>query len=147
MTFLQLFENNFSTTFPEIFLVLAICLLLVYGVVFSTSLALNLPIMTRTMGWLSIQTLAIACLLVIYTPINEITLFNGVLYHDFFTRYVKIFILLAAIACLLSSFDYLKKERVNAFEYFILLLIATLGMILIVSSNDLVSMYLAIEMQ
>jgi proton-translocating NADH-quinone oxidoreductase chain N len=147
MTFLQLFENNFSTTFPEIFLVLAICLLLVYGVVFSTSLALNLPVMTRTIGWLTIQILVIACLLVVYTPINEITLFNGVLYHDFFTRYVKTFILLAAIACLLSSFDYLKKEQVNAFEYFILLLIATLGMILIVSSNDLVSMYLAIEMQ
>ena len=147
MTFLQLFENNFSTAFPELFLVLSIYLLLVYGVVFSTSLAQNLPVMTRTMGWLSILTLAITCLLVAFNPIEELSLFNGVLYHDFFTRWVKTFILLAAIACLLASFGYLKKERVNAFEYFILFLIATLGMIFIVSSNDLISMYLAIEMQ
>jgi hypothetical protein len=89
MTFLQLFENNFSTAFSELFLVFAICLLLVYGVVFSTSLAQGLPVMTRTMGWLSIQTLAIACLLVIYTPIEELSLFNGVLYHDYFTRFVR----------------------------------------------------------
>jgi proton-translocating NADH-quinone oxidoreductase chain N len=147
MTFLQLFENNFSTAFSEMFLVFAICLLLVYGVVFSTSLAQGLPVMTRTMGWLSIQTLAIACLLVIYTPIEELSLFNGVLYHDYFTRFVKTFILLAAIGCLLSSFDYAKKERMNAFEFFILFLIAVLGMNLIVASNDLISMYLAIEMQ
>jgi proton-translocating NADH-quinone oxidoreductase chain N len=147
MTFLQLFENNFSTVFSELFLVFAICLLLVYGVVFSTSLAQGLPVMTRTMGWLSIQTLAIACLLVIYTPIEELSLFNGVLYHDYFTRFVKTFILLSAIGCLLSSFDYFKKERVNAFEFFVLFLIATLGMNLIVASNDLISMYLAIEMQ
>ena len=147
MTFLQLFENQFSTVFPEIFMVVSVNLLLIYGVFFSTSSARSLPIITRVMAWLSIQTLGITCLLVINTPIVELGLFNGVLYHDTFTRYVKVFILLAAMVCLLVSFDYFKRERVNAFEYHVLFLIAVLGMILIVSSNSLITMYLAIEMQ
>jgi proton-translocating NADH-quinone oxidoreductase chain N len=60
---------------------------------------------------------------------------------------VKVFLLAAAICCISASFNYLKVERLNAFEYFILLLIAIVGMMLIVSSYDLISMYLAIEMQ
>jgi len=147
MSFLSLFDNHFSTTFPESFLLLAISLLLVYGVVFSTSLSQNLPVMTRSMGWLSILSLGIVCLLVLYTPSKELSLFHGVLYHDTFTRFVKVFILGGAILCLVASFDYFKRERINAFEYLILFMIATLGMLLIVASNDLISMYLAIEMQ
>lgn len=147
MNFLDLFENNFKVVLPEIYMVLALSFLLMYGVIFSTSLKYNLPIITRGVAWLSIQTLFIALLLTLNNPIDHLVIFHGTLVHDYFTTIVKIFLLSAALCCIVASFTYLKRERLNAYEYLILLLIATLGMMLIVSSYDLISMYLAIEMQ
>jgi NADH-quinone oxidoreductase subunit N len=43
--------------------------------------------------------------------------------------------------------DYMKQEQINAFEYIILILFAILGMLFLVSSQDLITFYLAIEMQ
>jgi hypothetical protein len=54
MVFLELFRNDFTTLFPEAFLVLAVSALLLYGVVYSTSFVDDLPVLTRPMGWLSI---------------------------------------------------------------------------------------------
>jgi len=45
------------------------------------------------------------------------------------------------------SFQYFETERMQNFEYLILILLSTLSMFLLVSSYDLISMYLAIEMQ
>ena len=45
------------------------------------------------------------------------------------------------------SLDYIKKERINSFEYVVLILFASFSMLFIVSSYDLISMYLAIELQ
>jgi NADH-quinone oxidoreductase subunit N len=116
-------------------------------VVYSTSFGHGLPVLTRPMGWLSIQALGLALLLVLWTPLPEASLLYGVLYHDLFTRWLKVFLLLGAIGSLVASLAYLRGEAVNAFEYFILILLATLGLSLIVSANDLLSMYLAIELQ
>jgi NADH-quinone oxidoreductase subunit N len=85
--------------------------------------------------------------LVVFTPLPEASLLYGVLYHDLFTRWLKIFVFLGAIGSLVASLAYLRGEAVNAFEYFILVLLATLGLCLILSANDLLSMYLAIELQ
>jgi proton-translocating NADH-quinone oxidoreductase chain N len=147
MVFLELFRNDFTTLFPEAFLVLAVSALLLYGVVYSTSFVDDLPVLTRPMGWLSIQALGLTLLLVVFTPLPEASLLYGVLYHDLFTRWLKIFVFLGAIGSLVASLAYLRGEAVNAFEYFILVLLATLGLCLILSANDLLSMYLAIELQ
>jgi|TARA_B110000208_G_C11750864_1_gene423385 proton-translocating NADH-quinone oxidoreductase chain N len=147
MDFFDLFENNFKVVLPEIYIVLALMFLLMYGVIFSTSLTYNLPVITRGLAWLTMQTLFIALLLTLNNPIDHLIIFHGTLVHDYFTTIVKIFLLTAALCCISASFTYIRKERLNAFEYLILILIATLGMMCIVSSYDLISMYLAIEMQ
>lgn len=141
MPFLKLFENDFTTLFPEAFLALALLGLLIFGVVYSTSFAHDLPVLTRPMGWLSIQALGLALLLVLWTPLPEASLLYGVLYHDLFTRWLKVFLLLGAIGSLVASLAYLRGEAVNAFEYFILILLATLGLSLIVSANDLLYVF------
>ena len=91
MNFIDLFENNFKVVLPEIYLITALLFLLMYGVVFSTSLTYNLPIITRGIAWLSIQTLFIALLLVLNNPIDHLVIFHGTLVHDFFTSMVKVF--------------------------------------------------------
>lgn len=74
-------------------------------------------------------------------------LFNSVLIVDDLTILIKTIILLSALSSILIASSYIIKQRLNSFEYIILILFSTLGMLLIVSSYDLISMYLAIELQ
>jgi NADH-quinone oxidoreductase subunit N len=59
---------------------------------------------------------------------------------------MKAFVLLSSIFCILMSMNYLEFKKVNTFEYFILLLLATLGMLCLISSYDLMSLYMSIEL-
>ena len=54
-----LFKNDFQSLFPEIFLVTAGILLLIYGVVFSTSKDKNYPLLLINISWLSLLTLSL----------------------------------------------------------------------------------------
>nr|AGH24312.1 NADH dehydrogenase subunit 2 [Reclinomonas americana ATCC 50633] len=147
MNFLTFFENDIKVLFPELFLTISILALLVYGVMYSTSALYNYPIMIKTTGWLSIQVLFITILLTINNPIHNQTIMNNLLIADYFGTVTKTVLLISSLVAILISFDYIQKERINFFEYMILILLATLGMLLIISSYDLMSMYLAIEFQ
>jgi NADH-quinone oxidoreductase subunit N len=71
---------------------------------------------------------------------------NNLLIIDPFTTFMKAFVLLSSIFCILMSMNYLEFKKVNTFEYFILLLLATLGMLCLISSYDLMSLYMSIEL-
>jgi NADH:ubiquinone oxidoreductase subunit 2 (subunit N) len=62
---------------------------------------------------------------------------------------IKTIILLSALSSILISLDYMgtKNQKINSFELILLILFSTLGMLFIVSSYDLITMYLAIELQ
>jgi NADH-quinone oxidoreductase subunit N len=60
---------------------------------------------------------------------------------------IKTIVALSALASILISLDYIRNQKINSYEYFILILFSTLSMLLIISSYDLISMYLAIEFQ
>jgi NADH-quinone oxidoreductase subunit N len=66
---------------------------------------------------------------------------------DPFAVFFKVLILLASILTLAISQDYMEKQDIPRFEYVILLIFATLGMMLMVSANNLLSLYLGLEMQ
>jgi NADH-quinone oxidoreductase subunit N len=66
---------------------------------------------------------------------------------DLLTANVKQILLLSTICCLFIFEENLLRQQINNFEYFILILCAVLGLLFLVSSYDLISMYLAIEMQ
>jgi len=141
------FTNNLEVFLGELYLSLSILSLLIYGVIYTTSKYYNYPILIKNVSWLSVQVLLISILLIYNNPIPTMTIFNHVLIHDNFTSFIKLVILSATVICILISFNYIKSEKLNYYEYVILILIATLGMLLLVSSYDLISMYLAIEMQ
>ena len=76
----------------------------------------------------------------------ERTLFEGMLMHDGFTVFFTLlFCGIGAIAVLLS-WDYVKRTRINQAEYYALLLSATLGMIIMAASNDLITIFLGLEL-
>ena len=74
-------------------------------------------------------------------------LFNGAFVDDRFARFMKILTLAGSAFTLILSFDYMRRERILRFEYPILILLSTVGMMLTISANDLISLYLALEFQ
>ncbi len=74
------------------------------------------------------------------------TLFGGMFVHDGFTVFFTLlFCAIGAVAVLLS-WDFVKRTRINLAEYYALLLTATLGMILMAASNDLITIFLGLEL-
>ena len=73
-------------------------------------------------------------------------LFEGMMVHDGLTLFfTMLFLGISAVAVLLS-WDYIKRTRINQTEYYALLLAATLGMILMAASNDLITIFLGLEL-
>lgn len=94
---------------------------------------------------------AIAALLVFafagYIFNGQGSAFDGAFISDDFGRYVKTLIGLAAAATLWFTRDYFKDEKLDQFEYSVLLLFAVLGMGIMVSSGNLLTLYIGLEMQ
>ena len=150
MEHFDIFQNHFKTLIPELFFISSTFILLLYGVIYNPSAYYKFPILTKPIGWLAIQTLFITVLLLTnhQTEASSVIL-NNVLINDDFTLVIKTIILLSALSSILISHDYMgtKNQKINSFELILLILFSTLGMLFIVSSYDLITMYLAIELQ
>ena len=72
--------------------------------------------------------------------------FAGQYVADPFSRFMKLLILVGAAASLLLAIDFNEREKLNRFEFPLLALFATLGMMVMVSANDLMSLYLGLEL-
>ena len=142
-----LFENDFIIVLPEIFLVIATIVLLVYGVVYTTSKQKNYPILHTNITWLSLLSLLMTFLLMINNPIKNSIIFYNTLIFDDLSFFLKTLILFGAFFSIAISINYIIKESLNAFEYVILILLSTCSMLFLASSADFISMYLAIELQ
>jgi len=163
VNFLDLFENDFLAIFPEIFLLNAIFILLFFGLLVGTkkskeSLAngvsievkadfLKEPPLLKNIGWLTLWTLNLTLVLLYHNPITQSVLFYNSLLIDDFTYIFKFLLILSSFCAILLSLDYLKQEKLNAFEFIILLLFSILSMLLMISSYDFISFYLTIEFQ
>lgn len=144
---LFLFDTDFQSLFPEIFLIGAGIFLLIYGVIWSTSKEKNYPLILTNLSWLSLLALVLTFLLVLNSPIQNAHLLYNTLLIDDFTTFLKGFILFSSFFCIFMSLDYIKQESLNAFEYILLIVLSTSSMLFLVSSADLISLYLAIELQ
>ncbi|MBA2125138.1 NADH-quinone oxidoreductase subunit NuoN [Hyphomicrobium methylovorum] len=100
----------------------------------------------RGVSWLAIG-LLVAALVAMFAQSGSVTLFEGALISNAMTRFLNILILVAAAMSLLLTFDDFGRARLMVFEYPVLVVLATLGMLLMVSANDLIALYLGLEMQ
>ncbi|TMQ63666.1 MAG: NADH-quinone oxidoreductase subunit N [Candidatus Eisenbacteria bacterium] len=73
-------------------------------------------------------------------------LFDGMFVHDTFTVFFTLLFCGIAALSVLLSWDYVKRMRINQAEYYALLLAATLGMIVMSASNDLITIFLGLEL-
>ena len=77
---------------------------------------------------------------------SEGTAFLGQYVSDAFSRFAKVLILLGAAVGLVLALDFNEKAGLARFEYSVLMLFATLGMLVMVSANDLMSLYIGLEL-
>jgi len=124
---------------PELFLSLAIMTFLMIGVFVKKSFKL--------INLLTILSLIFAIALILNQPNEIIKIFNESYIIDRLSIFMKVLTLLFCLFVLLSSRDYVKSNGIDKIEYPIIILSSTLGMILMISSYDLIVFYLGLELQ
>ena len=139
---------NLIPALPELFLVCTAMALLMLGV-FQKAGAKGEDVRTgRFVSNLGAIGLFLTLLLVV--PIAD----NGTAYtfanmfvSDPFAVFMKVLILIASATALVMSQDYMHRQGIARFEFPVLVLFATVGMMMMVSANDLISLYVGLEMQ
>lgn len=87
-----------------------------------------------------------AAVLVILEPGTRIETFGGSFVVDNFSRFMKVLVLLGSAATIVLSIDYFRQKKIHRFEFGILVLTATAGMMVMISARDLVMLYLGLEL-
>jgi len=147
MDFSLLYQNNFKMFFPEIFLATSILVLTLHGTFIATSRNLGFPLIMRSFSKLCILVLFLTFLLLSNNSCFFMLTYQNTFIFDFLTSNVKQILVIFTIVCLAISEDSVINNQLNRFEYLLLILCAILGLFFLVSSYDLISLYLAIEMQ
>ena len=131
-----LFENHFKVFLPEIYIITITLFLLIIGVVFSNIKKYSYSYYVKEMGYFTVVTLFFTLLLIINNPLVDITIFNNLFIVDDFTIFFKSFALIATIICIIISTDFVNKSKINSFEYLILILCSSFGLLCLISSFD-----------
>ena len=132
--------TNINLVLPEIFISLALMFFLIIGVFKknSSNLIYNLSILSL---------IILLALIVNLTSINETSLFNESYKIDELSTFMKILTIFSAIFVMLTSSKYLKLTKIFKIEYPVLILCSILGMMVMISSNDLIVFYMGLELQ
>lgn len=101
---------------------------------------------TRTVTWLSIALLIVTGFLVLMLPAGKLTTFGGSFIVDDFARFLKILALIGSAVTLILSAEFLSSPSGRIFEYSILVLLSTVGMMVLISAGDLIMLYLGLEL-
>ena len=96
---------------------------------------------------LAVVFMGLALVFVFAIPNSEITIFDGLLINDPFAKFMKSLVLIGAMLTLIMGYGYRKRGELVNFEYPVLILFATLGMLLMISANNLMALYIGIELQ
>lgn len=125
---------------PELVLIVGALALLMYGVFAGES-------STRTVNLAAVVVILVAGVLVATSGSDRVLTFGDSFVVDGFSRFMKLLTLIGSGAAIVMSMDYLKAEKVQRFEYPVLILLATVGMMMMLSANDLIALYLGLELQ
>ena len=131
---------DLTAALPEVFLACAGMALLMLGV-FRGEGSLRLVMS------LSVVAIVIAAALLIVPARPATIAFGGLFVTDTFGDFMKLLVLIGAAVTMIMSLRFVEREQMARFEIPILMLFATLGMLMMVSANDLISLYIGLELQ
>jgi len=124
---------------PEIVLAIGAMLLLMVG-------AFRGERATNGIDGTAILLLMLTGLIVIWLPPGKLVTFGGSFVVDEFARFLKLLALTGSAVAILMSSNYLAAEKQQKFEYSILILLSTTGMMMLISAADLIALYLGLEL-
>ncbi len=124
---------------PEIVLVIGAMVLLMVG-------AFRGERATSGIDIAAILLLVFTGLIVVWLPGDKLVTFGGSFVVDGFARFLKLLALAGSAVAILMSANYLAAERQQRFEYSILIVLATAGMLMLISAADLIALYLGLEL-
>src|SRR5438270_14015473 len=102
--------------------------------------------MTRLVTALAICLLVVTGALELMLPAGKLTTFGGSFIVDDFARFLKLLALIGSAATLILATEFLSDPSRRIFEYSILVLLSTLGMMVLISAGDLIILYLGLEL-
>ena len=137
---MNLFLNDLLLIIPQFFLLFSAIILLMLGSFTKKNSA-------KIVVYFSVLTLFLVTFLEILMPWDIHVIFNNSLVENGFSRFVKSIIFMSSAFVIILSSKWLIRYDEKAFEYPILILFSSLGMSLMISANDLITLYLAIELQ
>lgn len=138
MNFLQNYDAVASL--PEVVLACLAMALLMYGV-FKKGDAND----HVTLG--AVVSLGLVAALVIFGGEGKVTAFGGAFVVDTFARVMKVMALFGSAVAIILSTHFMKRVKMARFEYPILVMLASVGMMMMISANDLISLYVGLELQ
>ncbi|MCH8685344.1 NADH-quinone oxidoreductase subunit NuoN [Pedomonas mirosovicensis] len=131
---------SLSLALPELLLALGAMAMLMVGV-FTGDRSLKL------LTWSSVGLFIVAIALVVSGPAARTVGFNGLFVVDAYGSFLKVLVLIGAAASVVLAVPYLERNGIAKFEYPVLIALATVGMLMMLSANDLLSLYLGLELQ
>ncbi|MCU0829955.1 MAG: NADH-quinone oxidoreductase subunit NuoN [Rhizobiaceae bacterium] len=134
------FTQSLVVLAPELFVAVSALVLLMVGV-FSPAESAN-----RIVTGLTIAVLLAALAAVIFFSVDG-QAFGSAFVNDPFARFMKALTLAGSVVALAMSVGFAREERFDKFEFPLLVLLATLGMMLMVSANDMLALYMGLELQ
>ena len=134
-------QLDYVVVLPEIILAV-FAMLSLLAAVYGTKDAMA-PMLT----WLTAAVMALLALWIGFTREGTGIAFDGMFIDDTFARFGKVTVLLSGAAVLLMSEGYMSRRGILRFEYPILVALASVGMMMMVSAGDLMSLYMGLELQ
>ncbi|WP_112664149.1 NADH-quinone oxidoreductase subunit NuoN [Microvirga flavescens] len=130
---------SFAPALPEIILAAGALVLILLG-------ALRGEKSAGTVSVIALALLVAALVAVFMLPAERVETMSGSFVIDGFAKFMKTLTLLGSIAGIVLSSDFMRREGITRFEYPILIVLATIGMLMVISANDLIALYLGVEL-
>jgi NADH-quinone oxidoreductase subunit N len=131
---------DFLPALPEIALACAAMVLLLIGVFRGES-------STRLVSWLSVLVLLGILVLAARLGVDRRVGFYGMFITDAFALFMKALVLIGSAVSIVMSIRFNEEHQIGRFEFPVLILLATTGMMVMISANDLITLYLGLELQ
>jgi len=133
-------DFNLIPILPELFIAMTGMGLLIVGVTYGNE-------STPVISWAAVVGLCIAAFMLLGLSWEKQIILNGMFVFDHFAGFMKLLIIIGLITAIALSVRYLEEEQMSRFEYPILILFAGVGMMMMVSANNLLSLYMGLELQ
>nr|QWK44502.1 NADH dehydrogenase subunit 2 [Desmarestia aculeata] len=145
MKFALIFQNDTAAFLPELFLATSLLVVLLHGSFLGGSAASLYTYLTPSIVRLTSTILFLSLLLVLNNPVESQTLWNALFVTDHLAIWAKFVVFLGLLFCVSVSEAYMFSARFRAYEIFVFIIGIGLSLCLLISSYDLLSIYLSME--